>query len=365
MAELPSTIGRSPIAPATCAGSHPDSRTIGRVAGFLIALSAIVGFLAVVLLTHRQVSTGFVVANMIGFSGGIVCVLLPWGSLSRKWLHVVAVFATIEIAVGIRLLGAYGDVASDYYVFVAVFVAYAFPTRWEVAMQVALAALASALPLAYRSHWGPHMAANEVVAVLMLVVIASVVTLLREGLQRRQRELEDLAIRDPLTGVGNYRLLTERLDYEVARHRRTAATLTVMLLDLDGFKEINDSFGHLVGDKLLIEVAGAINSVLRSQDTLARQGGDEFSILAPGTDEEQARGLAVRVQQAVSVATKGAVTTSVGWVTFPTHAADAATLLRLADEALLNAKQERGGSGRGRGISPHVGILHLVGGIAG
>src|SRR2546421_2182536 len=116
--------------------------------------------------------------------------------------------------------------------------------------------------------------------------------LLREGLEKRQRELEDLAVRDPLTGVGNFRLLSERLDYEIARHLRSGGSLTVMLLDLDGFKGVNDTFGHLVGDKVLVDVAHALGSSVRAQDTLARQGGDEFSILAPDTENDEAKALA-------------------------------------------------------------------------
>src|SRR5436190_13547612 len=96
--------------------------------------------------------------------------------------------------------------------------------------------------------------------------------LLREGLEWRQRELEELAVRDPLTGVGNYRLLSGRLDYEVARHLRSGDCLTVMVLDLDGFKGVNDTFGHLVGDQVLVDVARAVGSSVRAKDTVARQG---------------------------------------------------------------------------------------------
>jgi diguanylate cyclase (GGDEF)-like protein len=142
--------------------------------------------------------------------------------------------------------------------------------------------------------------ARALVAALVLVVVAGIVTLLREGLQERQRELEELAVRDPLTGIGNYRLLTERLAYEIARHRRSSGLLTVMLLDLDGFKEVNDTFGHLVGDSVLRTVADALSAAVRAQDTLARQGGDEFSILAPDTSYEQAARLATRARDAVA-----------------------------------------------------------------
>jgi RsiW-degrading membrane proteinase PrsW (M82 family) len=95
----------------------------------------------------------------------------------------------------------YGDIAVNYYVFVALFAAYAFSSRRAVAVHVAFAAAASALPLFYRSPQASLAGARTVVDVLLLVVIAGVVTLLREGLQTRQRELQELALRDPLTGV--------------------------------------------------------------------------------------------------------------------------------------------------------------------
>ena len=84
-----------------------------------------------------------------------------------------------------------------------------------------------------------------------------------------------------------------------------------MLLDLDGFKKVNDTFGHLVGDRVLVAVARAVSSSLRAQDTLARQGGDEFSILAPDTTSAQAEGLARRVEEVVRSAGEEPVTTSV------------------------------------------------------
>jgi diguanylate cyclase (GGDEF)-like protein len=249
--------------------------------------------------------------------------------------------AVAETAVGIRLAGLYDDIAINYYVFVAVFVAYAFPARSVVAGYVVLLSIASALPLLYGPAKVGETAARTVVAVLLLVVVAGIVTLLREGLQRRQLELEELAVRDPLTGVGNYRLLSERLEYEIVRHRRSGEPLTVMLLDLDNFKDINDTFGHLAGDRALVEVAAALESCVRARDTVARQGGDEFSILAPETGEDAAQVLARRVQEAIVTATSGTLSASVGWATFPAGAEQSSALLALADADLWRVKRQR------------------------
>jgi diguanylate cyclase (GGDEF)-like protein len=362
MGPAPSSNGRTPAGAGAIERGF-DRRTVGRVAAILIAVSSAVGLLAVRLADHRAIGPAFEIADALGIGTGLTCFLIPWDEIAPHWLHVVPALATIETAVGIRLAGAYGDVAINYYLFVAVFAAYAFPTRREVAAHVALASAASALPLLYHHPAGSRTAGQVTVGVLMLVVVAGVITALREGLEQRQRELEQLAVRDPLTGVGNYRLLAERLEYELARHRRSRMELTVMLLDLDGFKDINDTFGHLVGDQTLVDVGHALAATLRSQDTLARQGGDEFSILAPETGDGQAAGLAQRVQEAVAVATRGAVTTSVGWVTFPADAQDAGTLLALADDALREAKHIRGGGGRGH-ASQRDGAIEQIARIA-
>lgn len=122
----------------------------------------------------------------------------------------------------------YGGIAADYYVFVAVFAGYAFSARGAVAAHVAFASAASSLSVLYGSGNGTEAVARALINVLLLVVVAGIVTLLRDELHARQRELEELAIRDPLTGVGNYRLLSERLEYEIARHRRSGGSLTVM-----------------------------------------------------------------------------------------------------------------------------------------
>jgi diguanylate cyclase (GGDEF)-like protein len=340
-------------------GLGAERRTIGRAAGALISLSAVVTIATMRILSNRTVPGSFDVVVVVSMCSGLICLLVPWNTISPRWLHLIPMIGTIEIALGIRLAGVYGDIASNYFVFVAVFSAYAFASRVEVAAQVGFTAIASILPIFYDHTKESHTPARSAVGVLSLVIVSVVVTLLREGLQRRQQELEELAVRDPLTGVGNYRLLSDRLAYEIARHGRSGGSLTVMLLDLDGFKEINDTFGHLVGDRVLIEVARGIDRTLRSQDTLARQGGDEFSILAPETDGEHAIGLARRVEEAVSAATNGSVTTSVGWVTFPDQAEDADSLLSLADTELRGSKARRGGSGRGR-VTDRGGLLRLV-----
>jgi diguanylate cyclase (GGDEF)-like protein len=341
MGPLPRPSDEVGLTPLGSARGHGERRIIGYVAGAAIVISALGALATTRLLSPHPVPAAFDLVVAVTIATGIACVLIPWDRISPRWLHAIPLCGTIETAIGIKLGRLDPNIADNYYVLVAAFSAYALTSRRAVAFQASLAALASAAPLLDGPARGSETSARAFVVIVMVLVIAGIVTALREGLQRRQRELEDLAVRDPLTGIGNYRLLSERLDYEIARHRRSGHALTVMLLDLDGFKQINDTFGHLVGDRVLIEVARGLCSTLRAQDTLARQGGDEFSILAPGTDDAHAALLATRVRNSLATVMTEAVSTSVGWATFPRDGSEAAALLALADADLRRAKQER------------------------
>jgi diguanylate cyclase (GGDEF)-like protein len=116
------------------------------------------------------------------------------------------------------------------------------------------------------------------------------------------------------------------------------------MLDLDGFKLLNDRFGHAAGDELLCDVADALQHAVRGQDTVARIGGDEFCVLAPETDGPRTLPLAKRITAAVTDATTGveALRASIGIAVFPDDGLSAQELLHAADERLLNAKRELG-----------------------
>jgi diguanylate cyclase (GGDEF)-like protein len=184
-------------------------------------------------------------------------------------------------------------------------------------------------------------------ALALMVPAASVAVLIaiRERLVGQREALRVSASTDPLTGVANRRSLLGRIDYEIARHRRSRRSFAVLMLDLDGFKQLNDRFGHAAGDDLLIEMASAVQSAVRDQDTVARIGGDEFCVLAPETDTIGARKLAARVMTAVGRVTAGvqALGASAGLAVFPRDGATADRLLQAADEQLLAVKRRRHG----------------------
>lgn len=188
---------------------------------------------------------------------------------------------------------------------------------------------------------------------LILVVVGAsvaVVKVLQDGFERERRALRATAMRDPLTGAANRRAFGERLHYEVARHTRQQHPFTVIALDLDGFKGVNDRFGHNAGDELLREVAAAIASTLREQDTVARVGGDEFNVLAPETDRAGGERLAGRVSAAVSSVTTGisALSASVGLAIFPEDGESGSELLEMADAEAIAAKRHRRGEAAAR-----------------
>jgi diguanylate cyclase (GGDEF)-like protein len=336
-------------------------RNAGRVAAALFAAGGISALLTAQFLKRPSPPPAFYGVTVAAVLTAIACMLIPWERLSLRWLHGASILGTIETSLAVGLAGAHGGVYSVYYVYVVALVAYSFASRRAIAAHVALAAVAMAAMSSRLPGANGEASATEVLGIVMLVVIATVVTALREALESRQYELEQLAVRDPLTGVGNYRLLAERLDHEIAWQKTSGEPLTVMLLDLDGFKGINDGFGHLVGDEILRAVAQALESTVRSRDTLARQGGDEFAILAHDTNSEQAAVLAERVRQAVAEVTNNALSISAGWVTFPADAGDPSTLLALADAEL---RANKAASGLVRGAPLRSDVLALVAQIA-
>jgi len=180
---------------------------------------------------------------------------------------------------------------------------------------------------------------------------------------RLYEEARALADRDPLTGFYNHRYLHQRFAEEVGRTRRARQPLSVLMLDLDDFKLVNDSFGHLYGDRVLAWTAEVIRSTLRVSDVAARYGGDEFAILLPDTSAEAAASAATRIREAfmtsAHIGQAGEqidVSPSIGVATYPADGRTATDLIASADAALYRDKRgETGGSqARGRSGRPNV-----------
>jgi diguanylate cyclase (GGDEF)-like protein len=160
-----------------------------------------------------------------------------------------------------------------------------------------------------------------------------------------QSAIERLAHFDMLTGLPNRALLMDRLSQESARAKRGARPFAVLMLDLDGFKKVNDTWGHAAGDYVLKQVGSRSRACVRESDTIGRLGGDEFLAILPETSLEGAQGVAEKLREALrapydvpkATATLGA---SIGIAIFPQHGTDADDLQRAADAALYQSKRE-------------------------
>lgn len=166
--------------------------------------------------------------------------------------------------------------------------------------------------------------------------------------KRAEEALEYQALHDPLTGLPNRTLLRDRLRQALLAARRLNSTVALLVMDLDHFKEINDTLGHMAGDSLLQQVAQRLRGALRESDTVARLGGDEFAAVLPGADQRGAIAAAGKLIQVVEqpVQAEGQtlqVNLSVGIALSPQHGEDDDTLLRRADLAMYVAKHARSG----------------------
>lgn len=173
------------------------------------------------------------------------------------------------------------------------------------------------------------------------VVVARDITALRE----QQAKLEHQALHDSLTGLPNRLLLNDRIQSAVSKARRESQLVALMMMDLDRFKQVNDTLGHHVGDLLLKELATRLQHPIRESDTVARLGGDEFAVLLPAVDSvEHAVELAERLRQVflqpfeVQEGVQIDVGCSVGIAMFPDHSKDPSRLLQCADVAMYAAK---------------------------
>lgn len=196
---------------------------------------------------------------------------------------------------------------------------------------------------------------GAVTAVLVVVMppavaIMAVVTVVFNRLAEID-QLQDAVVTDPKTGLLNMRGWTESADRALNRVRRAGSTLAVLMVDLDHFKWINDTFGHPAGDDVLAAVASALSSVTRPADVVGRFGGEEFLLLLPDADTAAAELAAERVRTTIAglripttdkrgaQATISGRTASIGVATFPRHADDLDGLLQAADSAVYEAKE--------------------------
>jgi diguanylate cyclase (GGDEF)-like protein len=165
-------------------------------------------------------------------------------------------------------------------------------------------------------------------------------------LSKTNRELQHLAVHDPLTGLPNRTLIVDRVQQAISSARRDNHSMALIMIDLDHFKEVNDTLGHAVGDDLLVNVGKRFQSTLREPDTLGRLGGDEFAVILANADRDSAIIVANKLQSALNNPIEVDQSTfplgaSMGIAIYPENGTDPSTLLKSADVAMYIAKRNR------------------------
>lgn len=190
-------------------------------------------------------------------------------------------------------------------------------------------------------------------AMLLLGGLASGLTILMAAyvskrVTKQALRLEHQALYDELTDLPNRTLFQDRLQQAIRNSQRSSRTFAIILMDLDRFKEVNDTLGHDVGDQLLKEVGQRLKDTVRSADTVARLGGDEYVIILENLSEKYVEGVAEKIRKALDrpFVLEGEIvdiSASLGIALFPEHGSDAVTLIRRADMAMYAAKHEHSG----------------------
>lgn len=286
-----------------------------RLAGLLFIVGSISTIPGTFLL-DRDFEPWMYSLTALALLSGLICLVIPWWRIDDRWLAAVPVLATIEIAVAVAVTHY---VFAYLYFFVAIYVALVFPTLRRQAPFLLLILLALLVPFAYQDEPVRRTGLWALAVAPGVVFISMVVGRLTSNLEASREAYRQLSSEDGLTGVGNYRSLVERLREETARHHRRGREFALLTLDLDDFKMVNETQGHLVGDLVLAIVGSMIDLKVRTEDQVFRQGGDEFSVIAPETSREQAELLAQRIEQALNLITSGSVRMSatVGSAVFP------------------------------------------------
>jgi len=344
-------------APGGLAEPGDERARMGRISGGLWIVASLVGASAAFLpgAVHEGLPWVLGMSALVFLYGlGSTTGYIPWQRASMNALAIGMAVTIPVVGVALYLTGGSLSYIEPLLVCSLLYAAFFFPARWAWPLSIELI-LAIGTPLLYDAQATENAYVPRYFALIAGYLAATWVMV---GLKRRLVDAEarqrDFANRDPLTGVGNRRAFDAAMERELAartnpggRRQADDSPLALLILDLDDFKGVNDQHGHQVGDAVLCEAAARARAILRSTDTLARIGGDEFAVIAPGAHGEGAQRMAEAISTAVGLHESDArgptPTASVGWAVFPDDGMDFETLMRAADERMLRLK---GGGGQ-------------------
>jgi diguanylate cyclase (GGDEF)-like protein len=320
-------------------------RQMARFSSYLFGGAALVTTLGLVL-PHEQTVDDGGLAFVAAAAALVAAVLRLRGERLPYWtFQIVAFTGTLLVSLALLFNGERhgGPAGGDemYYLWVVLYAAYFFGPL-ATAAQAALAVTAYAITLVAIDP-GPIAMSRWLSTTGLVIGSAVVVRLLSERVTKLVADLERMARTDSLTGLPNRLAFEEQFAREAARAARTRRPFALVLADLDRFKELNDSCGHLAGDTALAQLGKVLPETLRAADVAARVGGDEFAILLPETDIDTAQRIGERIAGVVRERTNAkcdrAVSLSFGVSTFGLHGHTLDDLTRAADKALYEAKR--------------------------
>jgi diguanylate cyclase (GGDEF)-like protein len=319
--------------------SHAISvRSAWRLGGAMMIVTAVTFFATALLLS---VHTGWEIDGLAAVTAilGLLCFRVPWERWDERWLFAIPLIALVQVAIAVALVDF---VLTSLFLPVALYVALVFPSPRIAIPFLGLMVVALLLPFVYSDEPTRDTALWVLVVGPAVIFVTVVAGRLTAGLHTSRETYRRLSVVDGLTGVGNYRALMTRLHHETGRHARRNREFALLTLDLDEFKEVNETSGHLMGDALLAIVGSLLDVKVRTEDGVYRQGGDEFSVIAPETSREEAALLCSRIERALRGIRSGdvRVSASIGTAVFPHDGSDPAALLDAADLDLRSRKAE-------------------------
>ena len=343
-----------PGAAIAFAEDSSERARMGRISGVLWTVAALVGIGGAFLPGAVHVGIGWIVALGVGvliYGIGSVTGLIPWQNASMNALAIGMAVTVPIVGVAIYITGGALSYVEPFLVCSLLYAAFFFPARWAWPLSIELVLVAGA-PLLYDGNAIDYAFVPRYFALVASFLAAAWVMIgLKHRLVTAEARQRDFANHDPLTGVGNRRAFDATLQQELETRQRSRgrredddSPLALLVFDLDNFKGVNDRYGHQVGDAVLCTAATRAQEMLRSTDVLARIGGDEFAVIAPGAQGEGAQRMAEAIGTAVSLRDPGArspqPSASIGWAVYPEDGRDYETLLRTADERMLDLKHQ-------------------------